>query len=131
MNFFYRENTNENIKKPNNFLTLQNWQTVYNAYNANESYNNFVEIFLHLYNLSCPIRHCRLKNNNKTWFTNGFKNACRKKNILYVQFKTNQTLYNENKYKRYKNKLTNIIRNCEKQFYYKKRKITLEEHGRH
>ena len=40
-----------------------------------------------------------------------------KKKILYVKFKTNPTLYNENKYKKYKNKLTNIIRNCEKQFY--------------
>ena len=56
---FYRENTNDNIKKLNNFLTLQNWQTVYNAYNVNESYINFFEIFLHLYNLSCPIRHCK------------------------------------------------------------------------
>ena len=56
---FYRENTNDNIKKLNNFLTLQNWQTVYNANNVNESYNNFIEIFLHLYNISCPIRHCK------------------------------------------------------------------------
>ena len=103
--------------KLNNFLTLQNWQTVYNANNVNESYNNFIEIFLHSYNLSCPIRHCKLKNNNKTWFTNGLKNACRKKYILYVKFKTDPTLYNENKYKKYKNKLTNIIRNCDKQFY--------------
>ena len=96
---------------------MQNWQTVYNVNNVNESYNNFIEIFLHLYSLSCPIRHCKLKNNNKTWFTNGLKNACRKKNILYVKFKTNPTLHIENKYKKYENKLTNIIRNCEKQFY--------------
>ena len=32
---FYRENTNDNIKKFNDFLALQNWQTVYNAYNVN------------------------------------------------------------------------------------------------
>ena len=41
----------------------------------------------------------------------------RKKINLYVKFKTNPTLYNENKYKKYENKLTNIIRNCEKQLY--------------
>ena len=117
MNFFYGENTNDNIMKLNDFLALQNWQTVSNADNVNESYNNFVEIFLHLYNLSCPIKHCKLKNNNNTWFTNGIRNACRKKNNLYIKFRTNPTLYNENKYKKYENKLTNIIRNCEKQFY--------------
>ena len=80
---FYRENINDNIKKLDDFLALQNWQTVYNAYNVNESYNNFVDIFLHLYNLSCFIKHCKLKNNYKTWLTNGLKNACRKK-IIYI-----------------------------------------------
>ena len=39
---FYRENTNDNIKKLNDFLALQNWQSVYNAHNVNESHNNFV-----------------------------------------------------------------------------------------
>ena len=38
----YRENTNDNIKKLNDFLALQNWQTVINSYNVNNSYNNFV-----------------------------------------------------------------------------------------
>ena len=87
---FYRENTNDNIKKLNNFLTLQNCQTVYNANNVNESYNNFIEIFLHLYNLSCPIRHCKLKNNNKTWFTNGLKYACRQKIFYTLNLKQTQ-----------------------------------------
>ena len=40
-----------------------------------------------------------------------------KKKILYVRFKTNPTLYNENKYKKYKNKLTNIIGNKKKNLY--------------
>ena len=56
---FYRENTNDNIKKLNDFLGLLIWQTVYNAHNVNKSYNNFVEIFLHLYNFSCPTQHCK------------------------------------------------------------------------
>ena len=58
---FHRENSNDNIKKLNDFLALQNWQTVYNACNVNESHNNFIEIFIKLHNLSCPIRHCKLK----------------------------------------------------------------------
>ena len=108
---FYRENTNDNIKRLNDFLALQNWQTVYNTYNVSESYNNFVEIFLHLYNHSCPIKHCKLKNNNNTWSTNGLRKACWTKNNLYVTSKTNPTMSNENKHKKYKNKLTNIMRN--------------------
>ena len=73
MNFLCSENTNDNIRKCNDFLALQNWQIVYNAHTVNELYNNFVEIFQHLCSFSCPIKHCRLKNNNKTWSTNGIK----------------------------------------------------------
>ena len=78
---FYGENTNDNIKKLNDFLALLNWQTVCNAFNQNESYDDFVEIFPHLCNLSCPIKHCKLKNSNTTWFTNGLMNVCRKKEM--------------------------------------------------
>ena len=35
--FLYRENSNDDVKKLNDFLPLQNWQTVYNAYYVNES----------------------------------------------------------------------------------------------
>ena len=38
-------------------------------------------------------------------------------NNFYDKFGTNPTLYNENKYKKHKNKLANIMRNSEKQFY--------------
>ena len=58
---FYRENTNDNDKKLNDFLALKNLQTVYNVYNVNASHSNFAEIFVHLHNLSCPIEQSRLK----------------------------------------------------------------------
>ena len=39
---FYGENINDNIKKLSDFLALQNWQTIYNVHNVNESYIAFV-----------------------------------------------------------------------------------------
>ena len=49
--------------------------------------------------------------------TKGLRNACRKKNCLYKKFLQNRTDAAEMKYKAYKNKLTSILRNCEKNYY--------------
>ena len=46
-----------------------------------------LKYYKHLCNLSCPIKHCKLKYNNKTWFTNGLKNACRKKKIYMLNLR--------------------------------------------
>ena len=49
----------------------------------------------------------------------GLRNACRKKNCLYKKFLQNRTNTAEMKYKAYKNKLTSVLRNCEKNYYIK------------
>ena len=49
--------------------------------------------------------------------TNGLKNACRKKNLLYKEFLKTRTNVSEEKYKKYINKLTAIMRRCEKQYF--------------
>ena len=40
--YFKRGNKEDDIKRHNYFLSLQNWQSVYNGSNVNESGNNFV-----------------------------------------------------------------------------------------
>ena len=65
-------------------------------------------------------KHCHIKEkhiytyNNKPWFTNGLKHACRKKNHLHKVFLKKRAKGSEEKYKQYKNKLTSILRFCEK-----------------
>ena len=66
--------------------------------------------------------HKRAKQCNgryKPWFTNGLRNACKKKNCLYKTFLLKRTVITELKYKQIKNKLTSIIRKCEKEYYMK------------
>ena len=55
-----------------------------------------------------------MNTNNKPWFTNGLRNACHKKNLLYKEFLKKRTLIVHSRYKSYKNKLTNILRKSEK-----------------
>ena len=49
--------------------------------------------------------------------TKGLVNACKKKNLLYKRFLTSRSSMSEIRYKTYKNKLTSILRYCEKQYY--------------
>lgn len=46
--------------------------------------------------------------NDCPWLTKGLKNACKKKNALYRNFIRKRTKEAEDKYKKYKNKLTSI-----------------------
>ena len=62
-----------------------------------------------------------IKNNkyDKPWITPGLKNACKKKNNLYRRFLKCRSKKAESRYKSYKNKLTGILRYCEKEYYKK------------
>ena len=61
----------------------------------------------------------RHKQSHSAWITDGLNNACKKKNTLYRQLIEYRSSEAENKYKRYKNKLTNIMRICKKEYYNK------------
>ena len=84
------------------------------------AYSHFIERFQSSYEKCCPVKKVRVDENNgciKPWFTKGLRNACRKKNCLYKKCLQNRTDAAEMKYKAYKNKLTSILRNCEKNYY--------------
>ena len=55
----------------------------------------------------------------KPWITKGIHNACKKKNTLYRLFLKDRNKTTETRYKKYKNKLTNIIRTSKKDYFHK------------
>ena len=101
-------------------LLSSNWDNVTNEENVNVAYSHFIERFQSSYEKCCPVKKVRVDEDNgciKPWFTKGLCNACRKTNCLYKKFLQNRTDTVEMKYKAYKNKLTSILRNCEKNSY--------------
>ncbi len=104
-----------------NDLLVQNWEKVYNESDIDSAYETFLRIFTSLYEKNCPLKHYyrKRKYNDRPWFTKGLQNACKKKNTLYREFIKQKTKEAENKYKKYKNKLINIIRVCRKEYYSK------------
>ena len=74
-----RNNSETNIIAFKRALDDQNWDCVENESDVNIAYDNFSEIFGKLYNEYCPVKRIKLKNDSKPWFTNGLRNACKKK----------------------------------------------------
>ena len=128
---------NYKIKKNNNFsygrviteksitalktdLSFQNWEIVYGESDVNAAYNSFLQEFVELYNKNCPLKKYKEREEKNTpLITNGLRNACKKKNYLYQIFLKNRTKQAEIKYKKYKNKLTTIMREVKKDYYTK------------
>lgn len=107
-----------NIQKMSEILLTTNWNSILKENDVNEAYNCFLEKFCCIHKTCCPIKKIKQnKRQDKPWMTNGLKNACRKKNLLYSIFIKKLDKDSKKRYKSYKNKLNTILRNTEKQFY--------------
>ena len=83
-----------------------------------QSYSIFVDLINTAYDEAFPIRRKFIKNaRSNPWITKSLKKCIKVKNKLYVLYKNKNSVYNEITYKRYKNKLQNVIRNVKKSYY--------------
>ena len=116
-----RMTNQENISSFKQQLAKQTWEDVYKAENVHEAYYMFIKKIVNLYNVTCPAKKVKVVsecNKNKPWITTGLKNACKKKkNQLYLKFLRTRNDETDTRYKRYKNKLTSILRRCESDYY--------------
>lgn len=118
-NYSYsRIKTEQTLTDLKNDLAHYNWDFIYDELDINIAYNSFLEVFITLYYKHCPKRKLRKKNDSSVpWMTKGLLNACKKKNNLYKKLIKNRTSEAELKYKKYKNKLTSILREAKKDYY--------------
>jgi len=79
-----------------------------------------VKIFMKTLDEICPVTKIEVRNysdkNLKPWFTKS-RTLAEKKNTLYRKFFKTKNVDDKLRYKAYKNKLTSILRYCEKQYY--------------
>ena len=116
---YRRVRTEESMIALENNLIAYDWDSIYKENDVNIAYDKFGKSFKQLYDKNCPVREDSRKNKHKNdpWISKGLQNACKKKNTLYREFVKHRTKEAENKYKKYKNKLTSIIRICKKEYY--------------
>ena len=110
--------TDRNICEIISELEETEWGEILNSDDVNFSFETFVNKLTDIYSKNCPAATGKVNNKrpNKPWMTSGLKNACKKKNLLYKYFLKSRSKQSEDKYKTYKNKLTTILRKCEKNY---------------
>lgn len=97
-------------------LCNQDWSEVIASENVNKAYETFNSIFMSCYTDVIPMVKVKACANHKPWVTTALINSIKKKSKLYAQFCQNKCSATEERYKSYKNKLTNILRAAEKQY---------------
>ena len=99
-------------------LSQVDWSGIYISNDANTSYNNFIDLFMSVYNDCFPLVNQRSKNNcKKPWITNGLLTSIKKKNKMYIAYIRKPCEKSRLKYTVFKNKLTSLLRNSKKLYF--------------
>jgi hypothetical protein len=71
-------------------LSYESWDNVFSYNDVNESFNNFLNIYLKIFYSSVPIRLVCDSSRSKAWLTQGIKIACINKRKLYLISRNSQ-----------------------------------------
>ena len=93
--------------------------SILDEYVTCESYfSHFLSIFKSVYDKSFPIIRVKKQYRNRLpWLTTGLKESIKRKNKLYQLSLRHPTVYNVTQYKRYRNMLTKLLQQQEKEYY--------------
>ena len=112
----YRKETSHNIELLKQNLAVEGWVDVYNVDDVNVAYTNFNTKLQSYYDRNIPLVKNKRKRNkpNNPWITKGILKSIRTRNRLYKLHLRKPTDTNLETYKKYRNKLTKIIRTSRK-----------------
>ena len=107
-----------NIDLFNTKLQEMNWDDVFNISDPQDAFTEFQSRYAKLYSSCFPKKEVKSRyTNRKSWLTDGLKSSIKNKNRLYIKKLKKRDNYTDTVYKAYRNKLTNILRQAEKQHY--------------
>ena len=119
-----RNMNHRNIMKFVNEMKTQNWQCVLNEIDPQTAYSRFHEIISSKYNSCFPYRKIAKKNyRNKPWLSVALKESIKRKNQLYAHVKKYGHPALECHYKKYRNKLNQLIKIAERKYYHERKKL--------
>lgn len=119
-----RKETKLNIESLNYDLSKEEWQTIYTETDVNNAYKNFSNKVHYYYNKNIPLNKIRVnkKTSKHPWITRGIIKSICTRNSLYKNALRHSNIENRQKYTRYRNKLTSIIRLSKTLYYSQKLK---------
>ena len=116
-----RKETKQNIESLKLDLTQEQWLDIFQTNDVNQSYENFINKLLFYYDKNIPlVRQKSYKKIKNPWITKGIINSIITRNKLYKKSLREPSQTNHDKYKKYRNVLTSIIRLSRKIYYSQK-----------
>ena len=116
-----RKETKHNVDLLNSDLAKEEWRDVLRETDANAAYETFLHKLNFYYNKNIPLVKIKTRKNAKQpWITKGIMRSILTRNKLYKKALISQCPSKFVKYKKYRNKLTSIIRLSRKLYYSKK-----------
>ena len=115
-----RKITSRNLELLNDSLSNIDWQQIYGIDEVDEAYDKFINILTNEFDTHIPLRDISRnykKQPRSPWINKTILRSINRKNNLYYRYKACQTDLNRTKYTRYKNILTNVLRQAKKQYY--------------
>lgn len=115
-----RNINSDSIAKFKQKLAHESWTSTIPAADVNARYDEFLQKFKLLYEEQFPIRIKKIKIFNsqcKPWVTEAIKKSINTKDRLYKKWLKTRAVDIFNSYKKYKNKLTSIIRAAKEKYY--------------
>ena len=117
----YRCYKGYDVNKFQEDLAVFNWETVYNSKEVNTAYVVFCSSFSNICNKHAPLVTKNLgkrKAAQKPWISQGIMKSIRLKHRMYSKvIKSNHRQDLVDKYKKYRNVLTNILKNAKRNYY--------------
>ena len=117
-----RKETNHNIELLKSDLAQEQWLDIFQENNVNDCYEKFINKLLFYYDKNIPlVRQKNFKKIKNPWITKGIMTSIVTRNKLYKKaLKEPNCKANREKYKKYRNKLTSLIRLSRKMYYSQK-----------
>ena len=114
-----REINDKSIAYFKTLLSIVDWKQVLNENSPNNAHNEFLKIFLGLYNEAFPKQKIKIKRKsfNSPWMTKGLVKSSKKKQRLYVKFLKNRNPEKELNYKQYRTLFESLKKKSEKTYY--------------
>ena len=114
-----RHITDEKISLLDSDLRLEKWDDVLICEDVEEAYDVFWKKFHYYFDKHFPYEEPKQKRHtsSKPWITEGILRSIKKRNAMYKKSINTPSEENTKQYKKYRNKLTSIIRSSRKLFY--------------
>ena len=108
-----------NITKFISEMNMVDWQFVLTETDTQSAYSKFHEVISTKYNACFPYRKISKKYyKNKPWLSTALKESIKIKNKLYVKSRRSSGSENVSFYKKYRNKLNQLIRSAERKHFH-------------